>query len=217
MAQERVSLSATVRERVGKGAARYVRREGKIPAVIYGDKKPPETISIDYQQFSVEYFKGNLASNVIEVDVNGDKKLVIPRDIQVDPVKDTPMHADFMRIAADGIVTINVPVHVINEDKSPGMKRGGILNIVRHEVEVSCPYDKIPQEFVVDLAGRDIGETIHISAITLPEGVKPVIDDRDFTLVTLGGRGKKQDLAEETEEASAAETTEAEAEGEKKE
>ncbi len=216
MAQERVSLSATVRERVGKGAARYVRREGKIPAVIYGDKKPPETISIDYQQFSVEYFKGNLASNVIEVDVNGDKKLVIPRDIQVDPVKDTPMHADFMRIAADGIVTINVPVHVINEDKSPGMKRGGILNIVRHEVEVSCPYDKIPQEFVVDLAGRDIGETIHISAITLPEGVKPVIDDRDFTLVTLGGRGKKQDLAEETEEVTA-EAAEGEAEGEKKE
>lgn len=215
MAQERITLSATVRDRVGKGAARHVRREGKIPAVIYGDKKPPEPVAIDYQQFSIEYLKGNLASTVIEVDVSGDKKLVIPRDIQLDPVKDIPVHADLMRISSDGIVRVAVPVRITNEDKSPGMKRGGILNVVRHEVEVACPYDKIPSELVVDLEGRQIGDSIHISALSLPADAKPVIDDRDFTVVTIGGRGKKDDVAEET--AAPAEEEAAEGEEEKKE
>ena len=203
MAQERITLSATVRERVGKGAARHVRREGKIPAVIYGNKEPAESIILDYQKFAVEYFKGNLGSTVIEIDVAGNKRLVIPRDFQLDPVTDVPLHADFMRIAADGRVSVEVPIHVINEDKSPGMKRGGVLNMVRHEIEVTCPFDAIPQEFVIDLEGRDIGETIHVSAITLPDGVKPVIDDRDFTLATIQGRGPKEEEIEEAAEAEA--------------
>ena len=207
MAQERISLSATVRERVGKGAARHVRREGKLPAVIYGNKEPAESICLDYQTFAVEYFKGNLSSTVIEIDVAGQKKLVIPRDFQLHPVTDAPLHADFMRIAADGRVTVEVAIHVINEEKSPGLKRGGILNMVRHEIEVTCPFDDIPQEFIIDMDGRDIGETIHVSAITLPDGVKPVIDDRDFTLATIQSRGGKDTADDEAEEAAAAEAS----------
>ncbi|MGH1417224.1 MAG: 50S ribosomal protein L25/general stress protein Ctc [Hyphomicrobiaceae bacterium] len=213
MAQERITLSATVRERVGKGAARHVRREGKIPAVIYGNKEPAQSIALDYHTFAVEYFKGKLSSTVIEIDVTGKKTLVIPRDFQLDPVSDKPLHADFMRIAADGRVTVEVPLHVINEEKSPGLKRGGNLNMVRHEIEVTCPFDAIPAEFVIDLEGLDIGETIHVSAITLPDNVKPVIDDRDFTLATIQSRGGKDEAEDAAEEAAAAEAS-AEAGGE---
>ncbi len=190
MAQEPVKLEATARDRVGKGAARQARRDGKIPAVIYGAKKPPVSIAIDSNTIFKQYLKGHFTSTVFEINVGSDMHRVIARDLQLDPVRDTPVHADFLRIAEDGLVRIDVPVKFINEALSPGLKRGGVLNIVRHEVEVYCPYDRIPSHFEIDLNGAKIGQSIHISAVMLPEGVKPTITDRDFTIATIAGRIK---------------------------
>ena len=147
----------------------------KVPAVIYGDGKPPETIALDYIELWKQVLKGHFTSTVFEIDVEGKKNRVIPRDLQVDPVKDQPIHVDFLRIGKDGRIRVAVPVRFVNEALSPGLKRGGVLNIVRHDIEVTCPYDKIPAFFEVDLTGLEIGRSIHISAITLPEGVQPTI------------------------------------------
>ncbi|MCB1505818.1 MAG: 50S ribosomal protein L25/general stress protein Ctc [Hyphomicrobiaceae bacterium] len=190
MAQEPVKLDAAARDRVGKGAARQARREGKIPAVIYGDKKPPVSIAIDGNTLWKQYLKGHFTSTVFEISVGSDMHRVIARDLQLDPVRDTPVHADFLRIAEDGLVRIHVPVKFTNDALSPGLKRGGVLNIVRHDVEVFCPYDHIPAYFEINLEGAKIGQSIHISSVALPEGVTPVIADRDFTIATIAGRIK---------------------------
>lgn len=208
MAQQTVEFKATARERAGKGAARQARREGKVPAVIYGDGQPPETIALDYNELWKQFLKGHFTSTVFEIDLNGKKHRVIPRDVQVDPVKDQPIHVDFLRVGKDALIRVEVPVHFLNEGASPGLKRGGILNIVRHDIEVMCPHDKIPESFDIDLTGLEIGRSIHISAIALPEGVTPTITDRDFTIATIVG-AVKQEVAEETaaegaEEAAAA-------------
>lgn len=178
-------LKATPRERVGKGAARQLRLTGLIPAVIYGDKKPPLAIAISYKEAMLSIHAGGFLSHIITVDVDGEKHKVIPRDYQLDPVRDFAIHVDFLRIGANTRLTIEVPVHFINEEESPGLKRGGVLNIVRHTVEVTCPADSIPEAFEFDMTGVDVGDSIHISAVTLPAGVKPVITDRDFTIATL--------------------------------
>jgi large subunit ribosomal protein L25 len=178
-------LKAQARDRVGKGAARELRRQGLIPAVIYGDKKPPVTIAITYKDAMQRIYAGGFLSHVITLDVDGTKHSVIPRDYQLDPVKDFAMHVDFLRIGAGSRLTVDVHVQFINEDKSPGIKRGGTLNVVRHTVELSCPADQIPEHVVVDLDGADIGDSLHISAVKLPAGVEPVIKDRDFTIATL--------------------------------
>ncbi len=178
-------LKASVRDRVGKGAARELRREGLIPAVIYGDKKPPLAISISYKEAMLRIYRGGFLSHVIEVDVDGEKHKVIPRDYQLDPVRDFALHVDFLRIGAGSRLNVEVPVHFANQEKSPGLKRGGVLNIVRHTVEISCPADAIPEELVLDLADADIGDSLHISAVKLPENVHPTITDRDFTIATL--------------------------------
>ncbi len=197
MATETIELNAATRERVGKGAARQTRREGRVPAVIYGDKKEPEAISLDYNEVWKMYLKGQFMAKVFKLKVGSQEQLVVSRDLQLDPVKDTPVHIDFLRIGADGLIRVQVPVRFKNEASCPGLKRGGVLNIVRHEIEVWCPYDKIPPAFEVDLATVQIGQSIHVSAVTMPEGAKAVIQDRDFTIATIAGRGPSGGADEE--------------------
>jgi large subunit ribosomal protein L25 len=198
-----IELDAEARPRGGKGAARQARRDGKIPAVIYGDAKPAESINIDYQKLWKQVLKGKFTSTVFNVDIGGKKQLVIPRDLQVDPVKDTPLHVDFLRVGKDGIIRVGVAVKFVGETLSPGLKRGGILNIVRHDIEVLCPYDKIPDVFEVSLEGLDIGRSIHISAVPMPEGVRPAIKDRDFTIATIAGQRKDEEALAAADAAAA--------------
>ena len=208
MAQQLSELKATARARAGKGAARQARREGKVPGVIYGDGKAPETIALDYSELWKQVIKGHFTSTVFEIDVDGTKNRVIPRELQVDPVKDLPIHVDFLRIGKDGRIRVEVPVRFVNEALSPGLKRGGVLNIVRHEIEVVSPYDKIPAFFEVDLTGLEIGRSVHISAIKLPQGIEPTIKGRDFTIATIAGAAKQEEevvaAAATPEEAAAA-------------
>lgn len=180
-------LSATVRDKVGKGAARAVRRQGQIPAVIYGGKQPPVAIHLSDRDVYFKIHGGGFLTTVATIDVDGKKISVLPKDFQLDPVRDFPMHVDFLRVGKDTQVNVFVPVHFANEEKSPGLKRGGTLNIVRHEVEFHCPANAIPEFITVDLSDADIGDSIHISAVRLPDGVKPVIADRDFTIATIAG------------------------------
>jgi large subunit ribosomal protein L25 len=178
-------LKAQARSGVGKGAARALRRQGFVPAVIYGEKQPPLPVSITYKDAMKRIYAGGFLSHVITLDVDGEKHRVIPRDYQLDPVKDNALHVDFLRVGANTTLDVQVHVTFINEDKSPGLKRGGTLNVVRHTVEVAAPVDAIPEEIVVDLAGTDIGDSIHISSVTLPKGVTPTVTDRDFTIATV--------------------------------
>jgi large subunit ribosomal protein L25 len=205
MASEIIALKATARPRAGKGAARQARREGNIPAVIYGDNQTPETIAIEYNELWKQILKGKFTSSVFDVDITGKGKIrVIPRDVQVDPVKDTPLHVDFLRVGKDGIIRVAVPVKFANEALSPGLKRGGILNIVRHEVEVFCPYDRIPAAFEINLDGTEIGTSIHISSVDLPDGVRPVIANRDFTIATIAGVRREEEAAADAAPAAGA-------------
>ena len=193
-------LTAEARDRVGKGSARAVRRQGKIPAVIYGDSKPPVTIALPRKDVFMQMQAGGFMTTVGEIDVDGKKHKVLAKDYQLDPVKDFVLHVDFLRISAKSIVTVNIPVHFENEDTCPGIKMGGVLNIVRHEVEVNTPADSIPEFFTIDLATAEVGDTLKISSITLPEGVEPTITDRDFTIATIaapgGGVADEEDEAE---------------------
>ncbi len=215
MAQSSIELKATARPRAGKGAARKARREGKVPAVIYGAGEPPETIALDYNDLWKQVLKGHFTSTVLEVNVEGNKSRVIPRELQVDPIKDLPIHVDFLRIGKDGLIRVQVPMRFVNDAASPGLKRGGVLNIVRHDIEVTCPYDKIPPFFEIDLTGLEIGRSIHMSAIKLPDNVKPTIRDRDFTIATIAGAVKQEEeptaVAAATPEAAAAPAADAKA------
>ncbi|MDR3473813.1 MAG: 50S ribosomal protein L25/general stress protein Ctc [Devosia sp.] len=177
-------LKAQARAGVGKGAARALRRQGLVPAVIYGDKKPPVGVAIAYKDAHKRIYAGGFLSHVITLDVDGEKHQVIPRDYQLDPVKDFPIHVDFLRVGAGTKLTVEVHVTFINELASPGIKRGGVLNIVRHTVELSCPADAIPDHLTVDLTGREVGDSIHIGHVILPAGVTPTTD-RDFTIATI--------------------------------
>lgn len=187
MSHDTYELKAEARELVGKGSAREVRRNGKVPAVIYGDKQPPLAISLPYKEVFYKIHGGGFLTTVATIDLDGQKIRVLPKDYQLDPVRDFPMHVDFLRVSKNTEVNVQVPVHFINQEQSPGLKRGGTLNIVRHEVEFHCPADAIPEFITVDLAGSEIGDSIHISAVELPAGVKPVISDRDFTIATIAG------------------------------
>ncbi|MEQ1937951.1 50S ribosomal protein L25/general stress protein Ctc [Mesorhizobium sp. CN5-321] len=203
-------LKAEAREQVGKGSARAVRREGKVPAVIYGDKQPPLAIALSYKDIFYKIHGGGFLTTVATIDVDGKKIQVLPKDFQLDPVKDFPIHVDFLRVGRNTEVNVNVPVHFINEEKSPGIKRGGVLNVVRHEVEFHCPANAIPEFITVDLSGAEIGDSIHISAVQLPAGVKPVISDRDFTIATVAGSSAMKSDASEAEETAAVADDEAE-------
>lgn len=179
------TLAAAVRSGVGKGAARSVRRGGRVPGVIYGGGEAPEPISLDYNEAHKLIYAGHFLTTIFELDIEGRKERVIPRDYQLDVIKDTPMHVDFLRLRAGSKLKVAVPVHFINGDTAPGIKAGGTLNVVQHAIEMMVPADTIPESVTVDLAGVEIGDSIHISTIALPEGCKPMIRDRDFTVVTI--------------------------------
>ena len=198
-------LSATVREKVGKGAARSVRRQDMIPAVIYGGNQPPISISLPRQDVFLKIHGGGFYTTVATIDVKGEKVRVIPRDFQLDPVSDKPLHVDFLRVTAGSMVTVEVPVQFINEAQAPGIKRGGVLNVVRHRIALICPVDSIPDRIVADLAGLDINDSLHISKVPLPEGVRPVIRERDFTVATIAAAaGVKEEMRALAEAAVAA-------------
>ena len=187
-------LTATTREKVGKGAARAVRREGQIPAVIYGGKEPPIAIALSDREITLKILAGGFLTSVAEITVGGQTVRTLPRDYQLDPVSDRPLHVDFLRIDADSKIKVEVPVHFTNDVDAPGIKRGGVLNVVRHRVELLCPADAIPEFIVIDLAGAEINDSIHISSVTLPEGVSPTVD-RDFTIATIAApAGVKEEL-----------------------
>jgi large subunit ribosomal protein L25 len=179
------NLSAEPRAGAGKGAARSVRRQGRVPGVVYGGKQPATLISLDYSRLIREINRGGFMHRVFDLAVDGQTIRVVPRDLQLDPVKDTPLHIDFLRIVAGASIEVELPVVFVNENASPGLKRGGVLNIVRHDISVRAPADAIPDAITVDLAGLDINDSIHISSVALPEGVTPAITDRDFTIATI--------------------------------
>jgi large subunit ribosomal protein L25 len=177
-------IQAVARDRAGKGAARAVRRQGQVPAVIYGAGEAAEAIALDFNQTKQLIFAGHFLTTVFEIDVNGKKTRAIPRDYQLDPVRDFPIHVDFLRLAEGQTLKVVVPVHVIGQDKSPGVKRGGALQIVEHSVELSVPSNAIPDFIEVSVADLDIGSSLHLSDVTLPQGAKPV-GQENLTLVTI--------------------------------
>ncbi|HBF30759.1 50S ribosomal protein L25/general stress protein Ctc [Rhizobium sp.] len=184
MSNATYELKAETRERVGKGSSRELRRNGLIPAVIYGDKQAPIAIVINTNEVTKRIHAGGFMTTVATIDVNGEKISVLPKDYQLDPVRDFTMHIDFLRVSANSHVVVSVPVHFENEDKS-AIKTGAVLNVVRHEVELHALANSIPEFLTVDLSGLKVGDSVHISAVKLPAGTSPVIADRDFTIATI--------------------------------
>ncbi|WP_313616539.1 50S ribosomal protein L25/general stress protein Ctc [Agrobacterium sp.] len=184
MSKESYELKAEARERVGKGSSRELRRNGLIPAVIYGDKQAPISIALSTNEVTKRIHAGGFMTTIATIDVDGKKIKVLPKVYQLDPVRDFTMHVDFLRVSGNTAVNVQVPVHFINEDKS-AIKTGAVLNIVRHEVELNVPANDIPEFLTVDLAGAKVGDSLHISAVKLPKGATPVIGDRDFTIATI--------------------------------
>jgi large subunit ribosomal protein L25 len=183
---EIMSLSAERRERAGKGGARAIRRMGRVPGIIYGGKQDPVLISLEPRELSRAVANRGFLATLVDVKVDGAVERTLPREVQHHPVTDQPMHVDFMRVSADTRVTVTVPVVFINHELSIGLRRGGMLNTVRHGIELSCQADGIPDQLVVDLDGLDIGDSIHASAVTFPPGSRPTITDRDFTIASIG-------------------------------
>ena len=189
------NIKAELRDDTGKGVARSLRRSGRIPAIIYGGSKKEVKISIDIKELVSENNRGHFTSKIYVLDTGKEKFRVLPMDIQLHPVTDVPEHADFLHVEQGSEVKVKVKVLFRNADKSPGIKRGGVLNVIRHDVELYCREDMIPRKLEVDLSGLQIGDSIHISKVALPEGAKPKITNRDFTIATIVGRMK--DEAEE--------------------
>lgn len=194
-------LAATVRDGTGKGAARSVRRENRVPGVIYGGGEAAQPISLDYKTLNHLIYAGHFLTTIFDIDL-GDGKVerVIPRDYQLDVVKDTPLHVDFLRLKPGSSLRVDIPVHITGTESSPGIKLGGQLNIVRHAIELRVPADNIPEAITLDVSKLGINNSLHISAVTLPEGCKPIIADRDFTIVTIAPPAK----VDETPAAAAA-------------
>lgn len=203
-------LTATVRDKVGKGAARATRRQGQIPAVIYGGKQDALSIALSYWEVDQKVHGGGFFTTLAMIDVAGDKIRVIPRDYQLHPVNDRPLHVDFLRVPEGARLNIDVPVHFINEEEAPGIRRGGVLNIVRHTINVSCPADSIPEQLICDITGLDINDSVHISSMALPDGVEPTITDRDFTVATIAAPAGVKEEIRAAAEAAAAEAAEGE-------
>jgi large subunit ribosomal protein L25 len=209
-----VELPAQARERAGKGPARATRRAGQVPGVIYGAKKDPNMIAVEERLLNKLLHQGGFFSTLFDVKVDGKAERVLARDVQFDPVSDKPVHIDFLRVSAATSVHVEVSVHFLNEDKCPGIKEGGVLNVVRHEVELVCRADAIPQHIEVDLSGLEIGEGVHISMVKLPDGVHPAITDRDFTIATIAAPTVVRDeaaAAQAPAEGAAPEATEGKA------
>jgi large subunit ribosomal protein L25 len=178
-------LAATVRSGTGKGAARSVRREGRIPGVIYGGGDAPTPLSLDKKELTKLIYAGHFLTTIFELDIDGKTERAIPRDYQLDVVKDTPLHVDFLRLRAGSRLRVDVPVHFINHDAAPGLKRGGSLNIVYHSVEMYVPADNIPDAITGDLTGLEFNDSLHISAFTLPPNCKPTNPDKNFTVASI--------------------------------
>ena len=185
MATEATIFDCELRHRAGTGGSRAVRREGWVPAVLYGGGEEPANIKLRYNQVLKAYQTGRLIDVLSKIKVDGQEQQVIGRDIQVDPVKDLPMHVDMMRVSARTRVTVNVPVRFTGEEESPGLKEGGTLNVVRFEIEVEAPATSIPEAFEVDLSALDVGDVVHVSSVAMPDGVELTVTDRDFTVATI--------------------------------
>jgi large subunit ribosomal protein L25 len=183
--REKLELTVEPRTKLGKGPSYQTRKAGQIPGVVYGGDADPETVQIDERTLTRHYNTGSFLQTLVMLESGGKKTRVIPRAVQLDPVTDRPVHVDFMRLTPGGTISLDIPVHFRGQENSPGIKRGGVLNIVRHEVALLCPVDNIPEYIEGDLSGLDIGDSIHISAFALPEGVKPMIRGRDFTVATI--------------------------------
>lgn len=209
-----IVLSVDVRERTGKGGARQARRDGLVPGTLYGGGDAPVSISLRNNELIKAINSGKFLANMITIDHKGDTQTVFARDVQFDPVRDLPLHVDFQRVSAKDIITVEVSVNFVGEDKSEGINRGGVLNIVRHAIEVNCPAGQIPDSIEVDISGLDIGDSVHISNVSLPKNVEPTITDRDFTIATMQG---SRALVEEEVEDEDAVTDEEAAEGEEAE
>ncbi len=183
---EQLTLPAEQRERAGKGASRELRRNGRVPAVIYGDKKEPISVHVEEKVLAKMLSTGHFMNTVVMIDAGGKTPhRTLPKDVQFHPVSSRPIHVDFLRIGEHSQVNVNVPVNFTDEDDSPGITRGGVLNVVRHDLELVCDAAEIPEQINISLKGLDIGDSIHISAIDLPKGAKSAIDDRDFTIATI--------------------------------
>jgi large subunit ribosomal protein L25 len=180
-----LTLPAEPRERAGKGASRELRRTGRVPAVIYGGKEEPTSIHIEERELRRQLGTGHFMNSIVMVEIGGKPVRTIPKDVALHPVTDRPLHVDFLRLSKDAKITVQVPVVFANEEASPGLKKGGVLNVVRHELELVCESDRIPDEIVLDVTGLDIGDSIHISHVALPEGSVSAITDRDFTIATV--------------------------------
>jgi large subunit ribosomal protein L25 len=213
---ELTSLAAQPREGVGKGPNRALRRAGRVPAVIYGERQPQELISLEARELRRVLHSARFFSTLCNLQVNGEAIRVLPREVRLHPVTDEPLHVDFVRVGRGARIAVTVPVVFASEDVSRGLKRGGVLNIVRREVELLCPVDAIPGAITVDLKDADIGDSVHISQVFLPEGVRPAIADRDFTIATISAptiiREEEEAEAAEREEEAPREAEEAESE-----
>lgn len=201
---EQLTLSAETRDRAGKGASRAMRREGRVPAVIYGAKEEPLSIHVEEKVLMKMLNTGHFMNSVVMIDVAGKANRTLPKDVQFHPVTDRPLHVDFLRIGEHSTVTVAVPIRFVNEEGSKGLKRGGVLNTVRHELELVCDASGIPDEIEIDLVGLDIGDSLHISNVKLPKGVESAITDRDFTIATIVAPSGLKAEAEEGAEAPAA-------------
>lgn len=203
-------IKAVARDRAGKGSSRALRRQGFTPCVIYGDKKDPILLAVTQKELVKEYQQTGFFTHVFALEVEGKKHKVLARDIQLHPVTDMPLHADFLRVSDQTKINVEIPVHFINQEKSTGLKRGGVLNIVRHSIECECFAGNIPETIDINLEGTNIGDSIHISHVKLPEGIEPVVKDRDFTIATLAAPTVMKDVGETTEGAEAGESEEKE-------
>ena len=212
-----LKLPAELRERAGKGASRALRRESRIPAVIYGGKEEPTPIHVEEKLLIQQLMTGHFMNSIVMVDVNGQIVRTIPKDVALHPVTDRPIHVDFLRLSKDAKIEVAVPVIFVNEEESPGLKKGGVLNVVRHELELVCDADKIPGEIEVDVTGAEVGDSIHISSVTLPEGSESAITDRDFTIATVVAPSALKRAESESEDGEDAEAEGEAAEGESSE
>jgi large subunit ribosomal protein L25 len=182
---EALTLPAEARDRAGKGASRALRREGRVPAVIYGGNEEPTPIHVEAKELVRQLGSGHFMNSIVMIEVGGKPVRTLPKDVALHPVTDRPLHVDFLRLALDAKIHVAIPVVFVNEEASPGLKKGGVLNVVRHELELVCESDKIPEEILLDVTGLDVGDSIHISHVKLPEGSASAITDRDFTIATV--------------------------------
>jgi large subunit ribosomal protein L25 len=203
---EQLTLSAETRERAGKGASRHLRREGRVPAVVYGNNEEALSIHVEEKALVKALSGGHFMNSVVMIDAGSAPVRTLPKDVQFHPVTDRPLHVDFLRISEHAKVHVEVPIHFVDEDKSKGIKRGGVLNQVRHDLELICDAAEIPEEIRISLAGMDIGDSLHISAVALPRGTESAITDRDFTIATIvAPSGVKSEAAEAAAAAEGAE------------